>query len=225
MNIFSFIKNEKYRVLFTVSTELLIIGLLGILLLWISNTFIIPNPSNPEFRIIESVMSILILTIFLIIKRLSLQTLGLSLQDLKPKVRTFYIIGVSIILLLIVISFVIMDILSSTMNLRFGLVSPIFEEILFRGYLWYRLKKSQFEDISIIFITGVLFGLFHLFGYYEYSYETGFSTDVPLMLNVVMQKVLLNTSYGLLLGYIRYKSKKLYPSFIIHSFGNIILGH
>ncbi len=90
---------------------------------------------------------------------------------------------------------------------------------------YYRLKKSKVEDISIIFITGVFFGLFHVFGYYEYSYETGFTTDAPLMLNVVVQKVLLNISYGLLLGYIRYKIKKLYPSFLIHSFGNIILGH
>jgi membrane protease YdiL (CAAX protease family) len=225
MNIFSFIQNEKKQVLFTVFTELLIIGLLGILLLWISNTFIIPNPSNQIFRIIESVMSILILTIFFAIKKPSLQDLGLSFQDIRPKVRNIYIIGVSIIFLMIVTSFMFMDILSSTMNLRFGLVSPIFEEILFRGYLWYRLTKSKVEDISMIFITGVLFGLFHLFGYYEYSYETGFSTEAPIMLNVVVQKVLLNISFGLLLGYVRYKLKKLYPSFLIHSFANIILGH
>jgi uncharacterized protein len=225
MNIFSFIKNEKKKVLFTVFTELLIIGFIGILLLWISNTYIIPNPSNQVFRIIESVISILILTVFLIIKKPSLKDLGLSIKDTKPKVRNAYIIGVSIIFLMIVTSFMFMDILSSTMNLRFGLVSPVFEEVLFRGYLWYRLKKSKVEDISIIFITGVLFGFFHLSGYYEYSFETGFSTETHLMLNVVIQKVLLNISYGLLLGYIRYKSGKLYPSFIIHSFGNIILGH
>jgi uncharacterized protein len=225
MNIYSFIKSEKKRVLFTVFTELLFIGLLGILLLWISNSFIIQNPPNQIFRIIESVMSILILTIFFTIKKPSLQDLGLSLQDIKPKTRNSYNIGVSIILLMVATSFLFMDILSSTMNLRFGLVSPIFEEMLFRGYLWYRLKKCQVEDISLIFITGVLFGLFHLFGYYEYSYETGFSIEAPLMLNVVVQKVLLNISFGLLLGYIRYKSKKLYPSFLIHSFTNIILGH
>ena len=225
MNIFSFIKNEKKQVLFTVFTELLIVGLLGILLLWFSNIYIIKNPPNHTFRIIESVQSILILTVFLIIKKPSIQDLGLSFQDIKPKVRNFYIIGVSIIILLVITSFFFMDILSSTMNLRFGLVSPVFEEILFRGYLWHRLKKSKIEDLSIIFITGILFGLFHLFGYYEYSYETGFSTEASLMLNVVLQKVLLNTAFGLLLGYIRYKSKKLYPSFLIHAFNNIILGH
>ena len=225
MNISSSIKNEKKRALFVVIAELFIIGLLGILLVWSSNTFIIPNPSNQVFRIIESVVSIVILTMFLVIKKTSLHDLGLSLQDIKPRVRYFYIVGVSIVLLMVATSFLFMDTLSSTMNLRFGLVSPVFEEILFRGYFWHRLKKSQVEDISIIFITGILFGLFHLFGYYEYSYETGFSAEAPVMLNVVIQKVLLNISFGLLLGYIRYKSNKLYPSFLIHSLNNIILGH
>lgn len=225
MNIFSFIKNEKKRVMFTVFTEVIIIGLLGILLLWLSNTYIIRNPPNHTFRIIESVLSILILTVFLLIKRPSLQDLGLSFQDIKPIVRNLYIIGVSIIFLMVISSFFFMENLSSSMNLRFGLGSPVFEEILFRGYLWHRLKKSKVGDISIIFITGVFFGLFHLYGYYEYSYETGFITEAPVMLNVVFQKVLLNIAFGLLLGYIRYKSKKLYPSFLIHAFNNIILGH
>jgi len=225
MNLFSFVKNEKKRVLITVFTELLIIGLLGILLLWASNTYIIKNPPNHLFRIIESVMSVFILSVFFLIKKPSLQDLGLSLQDIKTKTRNFYITGVSIILLMVATSFLFMDILSSTMNLRFGLVSPVFEEVLFRGYLWNRLKKCKVEDISIIFITGLFFGLFHLFGYYEYSYETGFTTEAPLMLNVVIQKVILNIAFGLLLGYIRYKSKKLYPSFLIHAFNNIIVGH
>jgi hypothetical protein len=225
MNGFSLVKIEKKRVLFTVFTELLIIGLLGILLLWVSNTYIIKNPPNHTFRIIESVSSILILTAFLIIRKPSLQDLGLSFQDSKPIVRNLYIISVSIILLMVISSFFLMDNLSSSMNLRFGLVSPVFEEILFRGYLWNKLKKCKVGDISIIFITSVLFGLFHLFGYYEYSYETGFTTEAPEMLNVVMQKVLLNFAFGLLLGFVRYKSKKLYPSFLFHAFNNIILGH
>ena len=225
MNILSIVKNEKNRVLFTVFTEILIIGIVGVLLLWISNSYIIKNPPNHIFRIIESVFSILILSVFLLIKKTSLQDLGLSFQDSKPIVRNLYIIGVSIILLMVISSFFFMDNLSSSMNLRFGLVSPVFEEILFRGYLWHRLKKSKVGDISIIFITGVFFGLFHLFGYYEYSYETNFTTEAPVMLNVVIQKVLLNIAFGLLLGFVRYKSKKLYPSFLIHSFNNIILGH
>jgi uncharacterized protein len=225
MNVFAFIKDEKKQALFSVIVEITVVGLLGIFLLKISNDYVIKNPPNHIFRIIESVLSILILSVFLTIKKPSLHDLGLSLHDVKPLVRNLYIIGISIVLLMVVSSFFFMDNLSSTMNLRFGLVSPLFEEILFRGYVWHRLKKSRVGDVSVIFITGILFGLFHLFGYYEYSYETGFTTETQLMLNVVIQKILLNISFGLLLGYIRYKTKKLYPSLLIHSLNNIILGH
>jgi membrane protease YdiL (CAAX protease family) len=225
MNVFSFIKDEKKQALLSVFIEVIIVGLVGVFFLKFSNSYLIKNPPNHIFRIVESVMSILILSVFLVIKKPSLHDLGLSLSNIKPAVRKLYIIGISIVFLMVVSSFFFMDNLSSTMNLRFGLVSPLFEEVLFRGYVWYRLKKSRVEDISIIFITGLFFGLFHMFGYYEYSYETGFSMENQLMLNVVVQKILLNISFGLLLGYIRYKSKKLYPSLVIHSFNNIILGH
>ncbi len=225
MNVFAFIKDEKKQALFSVIVEIIVVGLLGIFLLKISNDYVIKNPPNHIFRIIESVLSILILSVFLIIKKPSLSDLGLSLRDVKPVLRNLYIIGASVVLLMVVSSFFFMDNLSSTMNLRFGLVSPLFEEVLFRGYVWYRLKKSRIEDISVIFITGILFGLFHLFGYYEYSFETGFTTESQLMMNVVVQKILLNIAFGLLLGYIRYKTKKLYPSLLIHSLNNIILGH
>jgi len=225
MNVFFFIKDEKKQLLATVFTEILVIGFLGIVLLKFSNTYVIKNPPNHLFRIVESVLSILILSVFLIIKRPSLQNMGLSLRDIRPTVRNLYILGISLVLLMVLSSFFFMDNLSSTMNLRFGLVSPLFEEMLFRGYLWYRLKKSGVADISIIFITGIFFGLFHMFGYYEYSYETGFLTETQLMLKVVLQKILLNIPFGLLLGYLRYKAKKLYPSFIIHALNNIILGH
>lgn len=225
MNVFAFIKDEKKQALFSVVVEITVIGLFGIFLLKISNDYVIKNPPNHIFRIIESVLSLLILSVFLIIKKPSLYDLGLSLRDVKPLIRNIYVTGILIVLLMVISSFFFMDNLSSAMNLRFGLASPIFEEVLFRGYVWYRLKNSRVGDISVIFITGILFGLFHLFGYYEYSYETGFTTETQFMLNVVMQKVLLNISFGLLLGYIRYKTKKLYPSLLIHSLNNIILGH
>ncbi len=225
MNVFAFIKDEKKQALFSVIVEIIIIGSLGIFFLKVSNDYVIKDPPNHIFRIIESVLSLLILSVFLIIKKSSLHDLGLSLRNVKPLVRNLYMIGISIVLLMVISSFFFMDNLSSTMNLRFGLVSPLFEEVLFRGYVWHRLKKSRVGDVSVIFITGILFGLFHLFGYYEYSYETGFTTETKLMLNVVVQKILLNISFGLLLGYIRYKTKKLYPSLLIHSLNNIILGH
>lgn len=224
MNTFSYIKNEKTQIIFNIIFELIIIGLLGIALLWISNNFIISNPSKPAFRIIGTIAELLILLLFLYIKKPSVQNLGLSWQGITPKYRIYYVIGLVFIPLLIISGCFFMPFFAFTMNLRFGIMAPLFEEIIFRGYIWHRLKEKQYDDISVIFITSLFFGLFHLFGYYEIDYATGFFNNAPSITHILIQKVLLNLSYGMILGYIRYKSKSLYLSLIIHSFGNII-GH
>jgi hypothetical protein len=64
MRITAFVRNEKAQVMFSIVFELLILGMVGTILLWISNTFIIQNPSIPIFRLISSLASILILTLF-----------------------------------------------------------------------------------------------------------------------------------------------------------------
>jgi membrane protease YdiL (CAAX protease family) len=110
---------------------------------------------------------------------------------------------------------------SFTMNLRFGIAAPVFEKVIFRGYIWYKLKDKQYNDVSIIHITGLLFGLFHLAGYYESSYSTSFFSNAPPISKILLNKVLVNSGYGILLGYFRYKSKHLYLPFIIHAIGNI----
>jgi len=66
-----------------------------------------------------------------------------------------------------------------TMNLRFGIMAALFEEIIFRGYIWHKMQSKQFDDISVIFTTAIFFGLFHLAGYYEINYMTSFFNDAP----------------------------------------------
>jgi len=222
MIITAFVRNEKAQVMFSIIFELLVLGLAGTVLLWISNTFIIQNPSVPIFRLISSLASILILTIFLTIKKPSLQNIGLSLTDVNRKSRLVYLIGFILIIVLFITSFFFMDFFNIAQNIRFGIFCPIFEEIIFRGYIWHKLKKSKYDDISIIFITGALFGLFHLAYYYEIAYATSFFEDAPSMFKIMQNKVLINIGYGFLLGFIRYKSKNLYLTLIIHSIGNIL---
>ena len=110
------------------------------------------------------------------------------------------------------------------MNLRFGIMAALFEEIIFRGYIWHRLQGKQYDDITLIFTTAIFFGLFHLAGYYEIEYATSFFKDAPSLSSLLRQKVLANFGYGLFLGFFRYKSKNLYLPLIIHSVGNF-MGH
>lgn len=216
------VRNEKTQVVFSIIFELLILGMCGTLLLWISNNYIIPNPAIPIFRLISSLVSILILAIFLAIKRPSLQSLGLLFTDVNRKSRWVYLMGFTLIIVLFTSSFFFMGFFDIAQNIRFGIFCPVFEEIIFRGYIWNKLKNSKYDDISLIFITGALFGLFHLTYYYEISYATSFFDDAPSMFKIMQNKVMINIGYGFLLGFIRYKSKNLYLTTIIHSIGNIL---
>jgi membrane protease YdiL (CAAX protease family) len=222
MNIFSFIKNEKTRVLFNIIFELIIIGLLGIVLLLISNNFIILNPSKLAFRIIGTIVQLLVLLLFLYIKSTSVQDIGLSWKSISPKYKVYYIIGLSLIPLLIISACFFMPFFAFAMNLRFGIMAALFEEIIFRGYIWHRLQDKKFDDITLIFTTAIFFGLFHLTYYYEIGYATSFFNDAPSLSSILRQKVMANLGYGLFLGFFRYKSKNLYLPLIIHSIGNIL---
>ncbi len=218
------VKNEKTHVILSVIAELIIIGFLGVLLLWISNNYIFQHPSKPTFRIIGSVAQILILLLFLLIKSPSVKDIGLSWQTINSKYRIYYIIGLSLICILLISGCFFMPAYAITMNIRFGIMAPIFEEIIFRGYIWHRLKQKQFDDISIILITALFFGLFHLAGYYEINYVTNLFSEAPSIQQIMRSKVLANIGYGFFLGFLRYKSKNLYLPLIVHSIGNII-GH
>ena len=224
MNTFAFIKNEKKQVIFIIIFELIIIGLLGIVLLWISNNFIIHNPSKPAFRIIGTIVQLFVLLLFLYIKSPSVKDIGLSWKSINPKYRIYYVIGLALIPLLLISGCFFMPFFAFTMNLRFGIMAALFEEIIFRGYIWHKMQSKQFDDITIIFTTAIFFGLFHLAGYYEIGYATSFFKDAPGLSSILRQKVLANIGYGFFLGFLRYKSKNLYLSLIVHSIGNF-MGH
>lgn len=224
MNTFAFIKNDKKQVILSIVFELIIIGFLGVFLLWVSNNFIFHNPSKPAFRIIGTIVQLIVLLLFLFVKSPSVKDIGLSWENINPKYRIYYIIGLALIPVLLISGCFFMPFFAFTMNLRFAIMSPIFEEILFRGYIWNRLKEKQFDDITIVVTTAIFFGLFHLAGYYEIDYATSFFKDAPHLANILHQKVLANIGYGFFLGFLRYKSKNLYLPFIVHSILNF-LGH
>ncbi len=97
-------------------------------------------------------------------------------------------------------------------------VTPIYEELLFRGYVWSSLKASGWRDLPVCLITMLLFGVWHL-GYFD---------SVLLRVNdssaafIMFMKVLTGLRYGIITGLIRYKTKNTMAAILAHSAMNVL---
>ena len=84
-----------------------------------------------------------------------------------------------------------------------SIAAPIFEEIVFRGYILQKLRKS-FSDIFSILLSGILFGIAHwsIFAPFD-LYQTGAATIG-----------------GFLYAWLTIRTESLWPSIIAHSLWN-----
>lgn len=88
-----------------------------------------------------------------------------------------------------------------------AILPPIAEEVLFRGFLFTSLlKKYRFIWASII--TSVLFGIAHL----------QFGSGAPLLWVAFIDTFVLS----LVLCYLRFRSKSIWPSIILHGIKNSV---
>ncbi|MGN0185132.1 MAG: lysostaphin resistance A-like protein [Aristaeellaceae bacterium] len=97
-----------------------------------------------------------------------------------------------------------------------GIVTPVFEELLFRGFFWNRLSSHVKKEWVVYLIVTILFGLWHI-GYAVgiYLWQGG-----SLLLCIAM-KVLWGTMYGFLLGFIRLKTRNCYLGILAHGVLNV----
>lgn len=95
------------------------------------------------------------------------------------------------------------------------IVTPIFEELLFRGFAWNRLEQTGLREPSIYFLTVVLFTVWHI-GYM-----------IPQMMEgnwvAVLSKLAVGLVYGLILGGVRLKLKNCYAAMLLHGLMNLFI--
>lgn len=97
-----------------------------------------------------------------------------------------------------------------------GIVTPVFEELLFRGAVWNKLSRYVKNEWKIYLIVTVLFGLWHI------GYAIGiFMWQGGNIFHCIIMKVLWGTLYGLLLGVLRVKTKNCYWGILAHGVLNV----
>lgn len=138
--------------------------------------------------------------------------------------KKLYIISTLIIVLLIIFSpvfYVNTNFEDIIFMLESVLLFPIFEELLFRGYIWSEYVKCGIKEWKIYLITTVLFGLWHL-GYWDaIYYRASQNFEEVNMPEVMFFKVLIGMAFGTITGFVRLKTKNVYSSILVHSFLNI----
>ena len=101
--------------------------------------------------------------------------------------------------------------------LVFGsIVTPIFEELIFRGYIWNKLNTIFSKEWKTYIVSTVLFGLWHL----GYISSIAFRVDTGLA-NAMMWKVIVGLCFGVVLGAVRLKTKNCYSTILLHGVMNL----
>jgi uncharacterized protein len=92
-------------------------------------------------------------------------------------------------------------------------VTPVFEELLFRGVFWNKMSDTGMNDKSIYWWNVALFALWHI-GYMS-------SQIVDGNWSAVLTKVGAAFLYGLILCYVRTKTKNCYSTMLVHGTINL----
>lgn len=109
-----------------------------------------------------------------------------------------------------------LSIQSFLMLLYGSIITPIFEELLFRGLIWNRLNCCFAKEWKNYLTVTLLFALWHI-GYAVgiYFWKGG------NLLNFIIMKVMIGAIFGLITGAIRYKTKNCYAGILVHGMLNV----
>ena len=101
------------------------------------------------------------------------------------------------------------------------IVTPIFEELIFRGYVWNALIDSGKSEFQAYVFSTILFALWHL-GYADVIWlKISLLGTGGNLLFIMLMKVAVGLFFGIIAGFVRYKTKNTYAAMLIHAAMNV----
>lgn len=208
MNQIKIIKNIAFLATLLAAIQLLCIVLKQVIFLFIER--------NDYTDHVASMLGMLILTVvFIFIANKS----KVPLSIFPEKFGLFYIAETFIFGgLLISTPFITGDksIQAIILMLYSSILTPVFEEMIFRGYVWNKLNEVFKTERTTFIISALLFAFWH-FGYID---AIAFRTTEGLA-NVMIWKMITGLCFGIVLGALRLKTKNCYSTMILHGIMNI----
>lgn len=165
-----------------------------------------------NYRLISSIVLLVLITILIFIIRKKKIKINMFNKDIKE----FYLMisAFSIILLMISSSLLHGNVIHNIVIMVYScILIPVFEELIFRGYIWNKLSLVIKKDFIVYIVSTVLFALWHI-GYID-SYILFVGSEN--LLSFVCSKVLIGLVFGIITGFFRYKCKSTYISILAHS--------
>ena len=181
-----------------------------------------PGTNIVLFQLLNGSAYIIMGIILLLYFRPSLRNLGLNWDDIRLRTRIFYSLGLTLLVILAVSPYTFeWEIHVLVMGLLFGIITPVFEELLFRGYIWGKISESggmvNPNGLTLITVT-LLFMVWHL-GYVDVLMLHPLANGNLVM--IMISKMGIGLVLGLIVGYLRLKTGKTYASIIFHGLWNV----
>jgi len=214
----------------TVTTELLRFGfvLIGVqalraLAAWPLWSLLRLEDHDVRSNLISALSFLIVGAVLLVWARPSAASLGLRWSQTSRRAKIAYAAGLSVLLGMVLLS-VVFDATLFQVNVHSVVITPLFEELLFRGWGWGRLEpalRGQRGGLWTLLLTTALFGLWHL-GYVDHLLRVLPLHGEGMSLGVVLiWKVMIGGAVGLLAGWVRLRSGQVYGSFLVHGFWNL----
>lgn len=201
------LKNIFKIILIIVSLQIIRIAVRRVLLLFIPITELSLNILN---------MVIFIIYTYLIVKYCKKNKI--DLRVFKVNNKNAYLLLISIFIILFIINLLLNKFsINNIFKILYGTITlPIFEELLFRGYIWSRLLKMFKNEMYVYIITTLLFSIYSVF-----------YIDSAILLKVfsfglIIFKLVIGLLFGLITGFVRYKTKNTFSSMIVSSIMNMV---
>ncbi len=136
--------------------------------------------------------------------------------NIKYKVFTILVLLFFIVTPIITMNYDLYNILSLVYN---AIITVIFEEIIFRGFIFKEISLMK-NELTAYIISTILFGLWHL-GYIDtIIWRTSLFSPEANIANIMFWKAITGMIIGIVLGFFRYKNRNVYSSMLIHTFIN-----
>lgn len=178
-----------------------------------------PDPQIRTCLISLVIFPILGLGLWLIARPTPSQ-LGLHWVELSRKQKAFTTaIGAIVLLLLVTTLFLFPDML--LVNLVAAILFPVFEELLFRGWIWSRLELLVSQKHSgwvTWLVTTALFAIWHL-GYFATVMQN--AEPSASFIETMFFKVVVGGAVGFLAGLARWRSGSVYGAIFVHGLWNL----